>query len=104
MREGISPRVQLIEDGGENLWNVACYHLNQHALKKKFVCTEGEKNYLKCTLNPENPFSDRPDEDVTYSEEHGCLTIDKIYIPQTVYHYVKRTNRTLRNREKQNRL
>lgn len=99
-RRGKSRKVQLIEDGGENQWNVACCHLNQHALKEKFVTNEEENNYLKRTMNPKNPFLEKVEEDITYSKEHGCLTIDKIYTPQTIFHLVKRTNRTLRDKEK----
>lgn len=54
--------------------------------------------------NPDNPFSEEPEEEVTYSRDLACLTTDFIEIPRTVFHYVKRTNRTIKTKQIINRL
>lgn len=58
IREGGSLGVQLIEDGGENLWNSGNCHLNEISMKRRLVTTDEEKQYLARITNLENPFSE----------------------------------------------
>lgn len=99
-RPGVSSQVQLIEDGGAYLWNCANCHLNEIAMKKRLVSTNEEKDYLYRITNPDNPFSDSVDEDMTYLKEHGCLTIDTVESPNCIFRYVKRSNRSFKGEEK----
>lgn len=75
-RKNVSLRVQLIEDGGDNLWNCTNCHLNEIAMKRRLAKTEEEVSYLYRITNPENPFCDPITEELTFSKEHGCLTIE----------------------------
>ncbi|CAH0397660.1 unnamed protein product [Chilo suppressalis] len=55
LREGVSPKVQLIEDGGQNLWNCVNCHLNEIAMKRRLVTTDEENEYMYIITNPDNP-------------------------------------------------
>lgn len=100
VRNGVSLKVQLIEDGGENLWNCANCHLNEIAMKRRWVTTQEEDDYLYRITNPDSPFSGPVTEELTYSKEHGCLTVDSVDTPNCVFRYCKRSNRSFKGPEK----
>ncbi|PNF26220.1 hypothetical protein B7P43_CG03716 [Cryptotermes secundus] len=64
-------------------------------LKETKITTEEEKTYMLRCMNPDNPFSEDPEEEMTYSKEHGYLITEEIEVPRTIFHYVKRSNRTV---------
>lgn len=99
-RHGVSLEVQLIEDGGKNLWNCVNCHLNEIAMKRRLVTTEEEKDYLNRIMNPDSPFVEEPEEEMTFSKEHGKLIMDVVEAPRNVFTYTKRSNRTFREEKK----
>lgn len=50
LREGVSLGVQLIEDGGQNLWNCTNCHLNELSMKRRIAKTEEEKTIFTALL------------------------------------------------------
>nr|AJG39090.1 PB1 [Wuhan Louse Fly Virus 4] len=95
----ISRKCLVLSDGGLNLWNCSNCHLEETCLKEYFAETQEEKEYFLRIRNPENPFSTEPKEEITWSKDAGTLTIGYAETPRTVFHYVKRTNRTVRNKK-----
>lgn len=76
-------------------WNVAKYHLLAVMLKVHFAESEEEKAYfLKC-VNPDNPFTEEPTTEMTWSKEHGCLIMEEIETTRTIFHMMKRSNRSV---------
>lgn len=102
-RRNISPEVQLLSDGGMNIWNVANCHLQEIPLKERYCKTEEEQNYLLKCQNPNNPFSEQPREELTYSKEHGCLQLMEIEVPRTIFHFLKMSNRSVNKDESKKR-
>lgn len=68
-------------------------HLEETSLKEHWVTTDTEKSYLLKIRHPDNPFCSEP-LDVTFSVDLGRIITDTIEVPRTVFHYVRRTNRT----------
>nr|AJG39089.1 PB1 [Wuhan Louse Fly Virus 3] len=93
----ISRECLVLSDGGLNLWDCSNCHLEETSLKEHFATTQEEKDYFLRIRNPDNPFSMEPKEEVTWSKDAGTLTIDYAETPRTVFHFVKRTNRTIKN-------
>lgn len=93
-RENISSKVLLLADGGDNPWTPMRCHLEETSLKEHWVTTDTEKSYLLKIRHPDNPFCSEPLEDVTFSVDLGRILTDTIEVPRTVFHYVRRTNRT----------
>lgn len=102
-RENISLSVQMIEDGGSNLWNCVNCHLNQYVMKERLTSTQKEKEYLLRIINPDKPFSGEVEEEMVYSKEKGTLDLEKVETPRTIFNFVKRSNRTFKGdmKEKQ---
>ncbi|PNF26221.1 hypothetical protein B7P43_CG03716, partial [Cryptotermes secundus] len=94
-RKDKSEDVLLLSDGGWTPWNVSNCHLMEVPLKETKITTEEEKTYMLRCMNPDNPFSEDPEEEMTYSKEHGYLITEEIEVPRTIFHYVKRSNRTV---------
>lgn len=92
--EGVSDEVQLLADGGACMWTPMCCHLEETSLKEHFVATQEGAEYLLKIRHPNNPFSSDPSEEITYSTEMGKIITDVTEVPRTVFHFVKRTNRT----------
>uniref|UniRef100_A0AAT9JAH8 RNA-directed RNA polymerase catalytic subunit n=1 Tax=Blattella germanica orthomyxovirus 1 TaxID=3133491 RepID=A0AAT9JAH8_9ORTO len=101
-REGIKPLVLLLSDGGRSPWNATNCHLQEIPLKETYCTSDQESNYLLKCINPDNPFSEDPDEEMVYSKEHGCLILEEVEVPRTVFHYVKRSNRSVSTASSQN--
>lgn len=95
-RENISLVVQMIEDGGLNLWNCVNCHLNQYVMKERLSTTPEEKDYLLRIINPDNPFSGEVEEEMVYSKEKGTLDLERVETPRTIFNFVKRSNRTFK--------
>lgn len=100
LRENVSLDVQMIEDGGHNLWNCANCHLNEIAMKFMLVKNDDEELYFQRILNPDSPFSGEIEEELSYSKEHGCLTWTPVETPNCIFRYVKRTNRSFQGEGK----
>lgn len=100
-RQNVSLFVQMIEDGGSNLWNCVNCHLNQYAMKERMIKTEEEKKYLLRIINPDNPFSGEVEEEMIYSKEKGTLDLEKVETPRTIFNSVKRWNRTFKGNMKE---
>lgn len=96
-RRLISNQVLLIADGGANLWDTSSCHLDEICMKRRLARSEEEKSYLDKLLNPENPFSADPEEEISYSRDQGCLVSIETDTPRNVFSYVRKTNRTVRN-------
>lgn len=94
--------VQLIEDGGRNLWNCVNCHLSEIGMKRRLVITEEEKKNFHKIMNPDSPFIDEPEEEMTFSKEHGKLVLDIVEAPRNVFTYTKRSNRTFREEKMKN--
>jgi hypothetical protein len=77
-REGIKDSVLSICDGGMSLWNPTNCHIDDATLRERYAHTEAEWNYLHVIRHPDNPFTEREEEEMTFSKEVGTLTIDKI--------------------------
>lgn len=74
--------------------------MEETSIKERFARTEEEREYLLRVRNPDNPCSKDPEEEITYSKETGQLVTSIVETPRTCFHYVKRTNRTVTNKEK----
>lgn len=68
--------------------------MEETCLKEKFADTTEEKEYLLRVRHSENPFSAEPTEEITNPKELGRLTTDLVECPRTVFHLIRRTNRT----------
>jgi hypothetical protein len=97
-RKGVSNSVIVLSDGGRRPWHFANSHLEETSLREHFAITEEDKGYLMRMRNPENPFSKDPEEGVSYSVDRGRLVVDTIETPRTVFHYCKRSNRTINSK------
>nr|QMP82248.1 polymerase PB1 [Phasmatodean orthomyxo-related virus OKIAV172] len=96
-REGVHPDVILLADGGNNMWNSTNCHLEEISLRETKTVTKEDKEYLLRVCNPRNPFCADPSEEISYSKETGKLVTTEVDTPRTVFHYVKRSNRTVQN-------
>ncbi|ASA47420.1 PB1 [Aedes alboannulatus orthomyxo-like virus] len=94
---GISLKVRVLADGGLNPWNCSNCHLEETSLKERFAGNQLEIDYFMKIRMPDNPFTGTPSEEITWSRETGCLTVDRIDSPRTVFHYLKRANATINN-------
>uniref|UniRef100_A0AAT9JA47 RNA-directed RNA polymerase catalytic subunit n=1 Tax=Cryptocercus meridianus orthomyxovirus 2 TaxID=3133493 RepID=A0AAT9JA47_9ORTO len=94
---GIRDECILLADGGPNPWNSGNCHLEETCLKERFVESDNDTDYFLKIRNPENPFATEPKEEVTWSKDAGTLTIDYAETPRTIFHYTKRTNRSINN-------
>nr|QPL15381.1 polymerase PB1 [Hymenopteran orthomyxo-related virus OKIAV174] len=101
-REGINSKVIVLSDGGTNLWDSCNCHLEEISLREREAITIEDKNYLQKICNPKNPFSPEPIQEVTYSKDTGRLTTTEIETPRTIFHFMKRSNRTVKNSIKEN--
>nr|UQS95347.1 MAG: PB1 [Byreldi virus] len=93
----VSLKVRVLSDGGLNMWNCTNCHLEETSLKENFIMNENDRNYLRKIRDPDNPFSGEPKEEVTWSKESGTLTVDYLDTPRTVFHFVRKTNSTIKN-------
>lgn len=96
-REGVSSRVLLLSEGGLNLWDSCNCHLEELTLRERYASEESEKQYLLKVCNPNNPICSEPTEEVSYSKDAGRLVTTEVETPRTIFHYVKRSNRTVTN-------
>lgn len=97
-RPGITPKVLLLSDGGGNPWSPMQCHLEETSIRRMYAVTTQDSEYLLRVCHPQNPFAPEPEEDIQYSKETGQLTTNLIETPRTIFHYVKRSNRTAMNR------
>lgn len=74
-------------------------HLEETSLKESFANNQREQEYLMRIRHPDNPFSAEPSECISFSKELGRLTTDLIEMPRTVFHYIRRSNRTNRRNQ-----
>lgn len=95
-RPNKSGKVQVMSDEGLCLWDQSNCHLEESSHKEHFVVTEEEKEYLLRIRNPNNPFHGDTGEKVKYSVERGCLMLGEVDTPRTAFHFIKRSNRTLK--------
>lgn len=51
-------------------------------------------------MNPDSPFIDEPEEEMTFSKEHGKLVLDTVEAPRNAFTYTKRSNRTFKEEKK----
>jgi len=96
-REGISPMVQLMADGGYCPWDSMNCHLEETSIKMHHARNDVEREYLLRIRNPENPFVPDASEEVAFSKETNTLTMITPETPRTVFHYIKRANRAITN-------
>lgn len=96
-RPGVSDYVLMLSDGGASPWDCMNCHLEETCLKERLASTQEEKEYLLRIRNPDNPVSATPEEEITYSKDTNALTIGYVETPRTVFHYMRRTNRTANN-------
>nr|DBA44339.1 TPA_asm: polymerase PB1 [Diachasmavirus orthomyxi] len=99
-REGISPSVLLLSDGGDNPWHCSNCSLQEIPLKELAAKEEKEKEYLLKIMNPNNPFSGEAEEEITYSRDKGTLISIYNEIPRNLFTWIKRSNRTVRSKDK----
>lgn len=64
-------------------------------IRDSYAISKNEKDYILRVLNPNNPFIVAPLEEISYSKkETGRLIITEVETIRTIFHYVKRSNRT----------
>nr|AQU42764.1 PB1 [Whidbey virus] len=95
--EGIRRTIRVLSDGGLNPWNSTNCHLEETSLKERFAVQDNEKDYFLRIRNPDNPFNGDPSEEITWDRNSGCLTVEKLDTPRTIFHYIKRANATIAN-------
>nr|BEJ26072.1 polymerase basic 1 [Aedes orthomyxo-like virus 2] len=95
--DGIRNEIRVLSDGGSNLWNSTNCHLEETSMKERLAVQDNERDYFLRIRNPDNPFNSDPTEETTYDRDSGCLTVDKIDTPRTIFHYIKRANATITN-------
>nr|AJG39096.1 PB1 [Wuhan Mothfly Virus] len=96
-RVGVTPEVLVLSDGGMNLWNACNCHLEETSMRERYINSREDQEYLMRIRNPENPFCPDTIEDISYSRELGRLVSTEIETPRTVFHFMKRSNRTAKN-------
>nr|AYP67573.1 PB1 [Old quarry swamp virus] len=96
-REGISYGVLVLSDGGINLWNSCNCHLEETSMRDLYARVQADFDYLMRIRNPNNPFCPDAIEDISYSKELGCLVSSEIETPRTIFHFIRRSNRTAKN-------
>nr|APG77865.1 polymerase PB1 [Beihai orthomyxo-like virus 1] len=101
-RENVRDDILLLADGGLNPWNSTNCHLHEIPLKEELMkpLSEFEREYYLKVVNPENPFTQREQSHTSYSIETGTLIETETEIPRNVFHYIKKSNRTVKNDEK----
>lgn len=97
LREGITKDVQVLADGGLNLWYTCNSHLEEIDIRRDKAVSENDREYLAKICHPDNPFSADPEEDVTYDKGTGKITVSEIETIRTIFHYQKRTNSRAKN-------
>nr|UMO75713.1 MAG: polymerase PB1 [Xinjiang sediment orthomyxo-like virus 4] len=96
-RNSLSLGVTVLSDGGLNPWDPFNCHLEETCLKEKFVKTDFDKDYLMKIRDPSNPFAGAMEETVNWDPKSGGLSFNEVETPRTVFHYVKRANRSITN-------
>nr|QWC36487.1 PB1 [Bemisia tabaci Quaranja-like virus 1] len=86
----------LLADGGNNPWHGTTTCLSEYSLKKNGA-SPAELDYLYKVFNPENPFSHREEERLTYSHTVGSVISDACAVPRNIFCQVKRPNKTVRS-------
>ena len=66
-------------------------------MRERFITTMKDKEYILKLRDPTNPFSSDPVEDISYSKDIGRLVTTEIDTPRIIFHYMKRSNRTVIN-------
>nr|APG77880.1 polymerase PB1 [Hubei earwig virus 1] len=97
LKRGMGPKIQLIADGGINIWDTTNCHLEEISFRRTFAQNDTERNYFYVLCDPKNPFSSHPEEDVTFSRELSRVVVSEIDTIRNIFTYVKRTNRTAKN-------
>nr|QWC36498.1 PB1 [Bemisia tabaci Quaranja-like virus 3] len=86
----------LLADGGNNPWHGTTTCLSEFSLKQHEASPK-ELEYLYKVFNPENPFSQREDERLTYSHTVGSVISDACAVPRNIFCQVRRPNKTVRS-------
>nr|UGO48657.1 MAG: polymerase PB1 [Palmetto orthomyxo-like virus] len=94
---GIRKEIRVLADGGCNPWNSTNCHLEETSLKERFAVQDNEVEYFLKIRNPDNPFTGEPTEEVMWDRNTGCLTVERVDTPRTIFHYIKRANATISN-------
>nr|QPZ88434.1 putative polymerase PB1 [Soybean thrips quaranja-like virus 2] len=95
-RKDVRNEILLLADGGLNPWHSTNTHLAEIPLKE-YNATPIEKEYLLKIMSPDNPFSDRETEKLSYSKEVGAVINAELEIPRNVFCFVRRPNKTLKS-------
>nr|QMP82229.1 polymerase PB1 [Dipteran orthomyxo-related virus OKIAV195] len=95
--ENIKYKCLLLPDGGPNPWNCSNCHLEESCIKETFIESEEERSYFLKIRNPDNPFSTEPKEETSWSRDEGTLTVEYVETPRTIFHFLKRSNRSIVN-------
>lgn len=96
-RQGVSKDVQVLSDGGHNPWNCMNCDIEETSLKATFARTKEEREYLLKIRDPNNPFSGNVEEEINFNPEIGSISVSLVETPRTIFHTVRRANRSVLN-------
>nr|APG77890.1 polymerase PB1 [Hubei orthomyxo-like virus 2] len=95
--KGVSRDVIFLASGGDCPWNITNLFFNEATLRFYNIKNEADKEYFYKVMNPDNPFSGEPEEQIKYSKDAGQLIVTKDENPVNIYSFIRRSNKTLNN-------
>lgn len=95
-RLNVKDNVLFLSDGGKCLWHCMNSQLDETAMREANMTTDTEKEYFARVINPDNPFSGEPMEEMTFCKETGSLQLEMTETPRNIFCHVNRSNRTFR--------
>lgn len=96
-RPELTRSVVFLADGGDCPWNLENLAMEESVLRYSNIKTDLDRKYFMKVMDPQNPFSDTPDEQIAWSKQAGTLVMNTIDTARNVFCYVKRSNKTINN-------
>lgn len=88
-----------LSQGGKSPCTVENISVDEATLRYNRCVTPDDLQYFMKIMNPGNPFSEPPEEQLLFSKDVGVLVSYEEETPRNVFCFVKRSNRTNRNNQ-----
>lgn len=96
-KRDLSKGVLFLADGGLCPWNLENLVIEEATIRYSLCKTKGDLEYFFKVMDPQNPFSDTPEEMLAWSKQTGSIVMSTIDTSRNVFCYVRRSNRTINN-------
>ncbi|UPT53748.1 MAG: polymerase PB1 [Bactrocera tryoni orthomyxo-like virus] len=93
----LSKGVRFLADGGRIPWVLETLLIDETAIRYRNCKTKEDFDYFYRIMNPENPFVQPPEKQFLYSRDLGSIIQTSYNVPQNIFNFVKRSNRTVNN-------